>query len=257
MGNNLYTKWVDGTTTFSVASMDTPLGELDKAIGYRHNPIFHTDGVVEYDILTGKLSWSSTIRIYFTTAAGDIVSNTIAAGSVTLTDNQFAYADLNETDTTVISVTAASITLAASSNTIAVARVVLGYRNTASDQYFPVMLPLFDGTLHGAIQTTDATVTTLASLTLSEGKAYQVEARVTAREGDITWVNTYIRRALVYRQTAGSASQQGSTIDVYTEEGNAAWNVTIDTNSNDVRLRITGEAATTIEWRGVMRLVQV
>lgn len=259
MGNNYYTKWIDGTTSFKVADMDPPLGELDKAIGYRHNPIVHTDGLVEYDILTGKLSWNSTIRIYFNRADGDICSNTIAAGSITLSDNQFAYADLNEIDGTVITVTNASITLDAPSNTITVARVVLGYRNTATNQYFPVMLPLFNGTQTASIQTIDATVTTLASLTLTEGKSYQVEARVVAREGDIVGVATYIRRALVYRATGGSAVLQGAAVDVWTLEVSSAsaWDVTIDVAVNDVRLRITGQASTTIEWKGSLKLIEV
>ena len=240
MGNNFYTKYINGTTRFKLAHMDAPFAELDKMIGYHQNPIIHTDGLVEYDILTGKLSWSSTIRIFFNASDGTSVSNTIAAGNVTLSDGQIAYVDLNETDATVITVTGASVSLASASNFIQVGRMVLGYRNTASNQYFPVHLNLFDGTQTGEVQTTTATATTLMNLTLTEGKAYQIEARVVGREGDITEVGTYIRRAFVYRQTAGGATQQGSTVDVYTEESASAigWDVDIDVEAEDLDLDV-------------------
>lgn len=259
MGNNFYTKYVDGTTKFNVAGLDPPFGELDKAIGYHQNLIIHTDGIVEYDILTGKLSWSSIIRIFFNASDGTSVSNTIASGSVTLSDGQIAYIDINEIDATVITVTAATVSLAAASNFIQVARLVLGYRNTNSNQYFPIHLPLFDGTLRAAIQTTDSTVTTLANLTLSEGKSYHVEARVIAREGDIVNTSAYIRRALVSRATGGSAVLQGTDVDVWTLESSsaAAWDIELDVNSNDVRLRVTGDASTTIEWKCIIRLIEV
>lgn len=263
MGNNFYTKWIEGTTKFNLATMDPLFAEFDKVIGYHHNVIIHTDGMVEFDILTGKLSWTSTIRIYFNAANGNSVSNTIAAGSITLADNEFAYVTLNDTDTTVLTVSNTAITLAGASNFIAAGLLVLGYRNTASDQYFSVHLKLFNGTQTGAVQTTDATVTTLMSLTLTETKAYLVELKVVAKEwstaSEFHDVASYMRRALVYRATAGSAVQQGSTVDVWTLEGSSAiaWDVDIDVSGNDVRARVTGDAGDTIEWKGEMRIIEV
>jgi hypothetical protein len=258
MGNNFYTKWVDGTTVYSVASMDPPLASLDQVIGYHHNPIIHTDGLIEYDQLTGKLSWTDTIRLYFNAADGTAVSNTISASSVTLSDNQFAYCTLNDTDTTVITVSGASVTLASASNFIAAGIVVLGYRNTASDNYFPVALPLFDGTITSEVQTTDATATTLASKTLTEGKAYFVEGKVVGREGDITETGLYVLRALVSRQTAGGAALESEVEERVIESSSAVgWDVSIDVDTNDVRLRVTGVASTTVNWKGKLSIIEV
>ena len=257
MGNNFYIKYIDGTTKFNVAGLDPPLAALDLMIGYLHNKIIHTDGLVEYNPQSGVLSWSSTIRIYFNNSDGDSVSNTIAAGSVTLTDSQFAYCELNETDATVITVSAASVTLASASNFITDVRLVLGYRNASSDNYFPVALPLYAGEY--VAQTTDATVTTLASKTLTEGKAYHVEARVVAREGDVINVATYIRRALVYRATGGAAVLQGADVDVWTLENSSAsaWDCILDVDTNDVRLRITGDSSENVEWRATFKVIEI
>lgn len=155
MGNNFYTKWVDkptsGYTTFKVASMDPPLAGLDRGITYLKNPIIHCDGTIAYVSSTGTLSWSNTLRILFNRADGKAIQNTVAAGNVVLADNQFAYVDLNETDGSVLTVSAADITTNTASNFLAFNRLMLGYRNTASDMYFPAYLqlnsPIFTGLL--------------------------------------------------------------------------------------------------------------
>jgi hypothetical protein len=257
MANNFYTKWVDGTTVFSLASMDIPLADIDKIIGYHHNPIVHADGDVLYDVETGILSWSGTIWIYFNNSTGKKVSNKILTSNVTLTDNQFAYCDLNETDDSSITMSAASITLNAASNTIANNRLVLGYRNTTSDDYFPVHLHLHYGQFQ--VQTTNATETTLASKYITADKAYQIEARVIAREGTVTEVATYIRRALIYRETGFGATIQGSVVDVWTLESSSAtgWDCTLDVDSDYVRIRVTGVSGKTIEWKGEIKFIEI
>jgi len=107
--------------------------------------------------------------------------------------------------------------------------------------------------LEGVAQTTDATPATLLNFTLAEGKAYLVEARIVGKQGD-TNRGAYIRRALVYRPTGGSATLQGSVQDALTVESEASWDCTIDVNGNDARIRVTG-AAVTIDWMGKMNVV--
>lgn len=136
MGTNFHTAWIDDTTRFQASDMNTPLSYLDRAITYLKGFIVHTDGTISYNKATGVLTWSGTIRILFNTAAGNIVQNTIAAGNVTLADNQMAYVTLNETNDTALTVSVATITTAAASPTIAYNIFVLAYRNTSSDNIF-------------------------------------------------------------------------------------------------------------------------
>ena len=138
MGANFHTAYADGTTIFAAASMEAPLSDLDRAISYTKNVIVHCDGVINYSSASGQLTWSGTLRILFIRADGQLIQNTVAAGGVTLSDNQMAYVDLSETNDTAVTVYAASLTTAAASTTKAYNRLVLGYRNTASDAFYPV-----------------------------------------------------------------------------------------------------------------------
>jgi hypothetical protein len=68
------------------------------------------------------------------------ILNTIGAGNITLADNEFAYLDLNETNETVLTMAKAAVTPGSASNFKTVNRIVLGYRNTASDILYSVYL---------------------------------------------------------------------------------------------------------------------
>ena len=138
MGANFHTAYADGTTIFAASSMEAPLSDLDRAISYTKNVIVHCDGVINYSSASGQLTWSGTLRILFVRADGQLIQNTVAAGGVTLSDNQMAYADMSETNDAAVTVYAASLTTAAASTTKAYNRLVLGYRNTASDAFYPV-----------------------------------------------------------------------------------------------------------------------
>jgi len=142
MGDNFYTPYQNTApkTNFTVAALNAPFAELDKALTYQKNVIIHTDGDITWS--AGTLTWAGTIRILFNTAAGLAVQNTIAAGSIALPDNEFCYVDLSETNDTALTMQKAAVTTAAASNFIAVARVVMGYRNTTNDEFYPVWLPV-------------------------------------------------------------------------------------------------------------------
>jgi hypothetical protein len=140
MGNNFYTKWIDGTTKFRLADMDPPLGELDKAVSYLKNVIVHYDGAVTWTPGTSTLAWDNTIRILYVRSDGQAIQNTIASGSLVVNDNEFAYVDLNETNNTALTMAKAAVTTGTASNFKAYNRLVLGYRNTLSDNFYPVHL---------------------------------------------------------------------------------------------------------------------
>ena len=163
MGANFHTAYADGTTIFAASSMEAPLSDLDRAVSYAKNVIVHSDGVINYSSASGALTWSGALRILFVRADGQLIQNTVAAGGVTLSDNQMAYVDLSETNDAAVTVYAASLTTAAASTTKAYNRLVLGYRNTASDAFYPVnvRLPVNSSAVgfFGSAPVTKATVT--------------------------------------------------------------------------------------------------
>ncbi len=99
------------------------------------------------------------------------------------------------------------------------------------------------------VQTTTATVTTIDSFTLSDNTTYNVEAWIT---GDVSsGANSagYIVMATVKRTGGGAATLVGTANQIHVREDDAAWDATIDVTGNDCRVRVTGVAATTINWK--------
>lgn len=140
MGDNYHTPWVDSATEYKAAHMNTPLAALDQVITYLKNLIVHCDGSIEYEPATGILYWSDALRFIFNSSDGDACANFVETGTVQLADNEFAYVDLSETNGAELTVEKAAVSAGSASNFIAFNRVVLGYRNAVSNDFFPVAL---------------------------------------------------------------------------------------------------------------------
>ena len=83
------------------------------------------------------------------------------------------------------------------------------------------------------------------------------EAIVVARRTDSAGRWSGRRRVTVYR-AGGGATIEGAVETIGTDVANGiAPTVTFDVSSNDVRLRVTGEAAKTIKWTALVSNVQV
>ena len=198
MGANFHTAYADGTTIFAASSMEAPLSDLDRAISYTKNVIVHSDGVINYSSACGQLTWSGMLRILFVRADGQLIQNTVAAGGVTLSDNQMAYVDLSETNDMAVTVYAAALTTAAASTTKAYNRLVLAYRNAANDELYLVALQLSMSQI-GHAATADAVswsgvtgkpsaITSVGGLVLTgnAGKVVKVNSEATGLElGDV------------------------------------------------------------------------
>ncbi|MHC1697791.1 MAG: hypothetical protein AB9919_06985 [Geobacteraceae bacterium] len=159
MGSNFHTPYTE-TVRSRIAEMNPPLAALDKQLTYQQNRIIHCDGDLSYDKATGVLSWSATLRILFNSAAGLAIQNTVATGSITLADNEFCYVTLSETNDAALTAAKAAVTTAAASNFLALGRLVLAYRNTASDDCYAVGIthPIRKIEAHIADAKTDYTI---------------------------------------------------------------------------------------------------
>jgi hypothetical protein len=108
-----------------------------------------------------------------------------------------------------------------------------------------------------AIQTTDATVTVLMYFRTSPGKVYLVDANIVAIKSDFTAAAGYKRAATFRTDAAGAITQAGATTAIATHEDNAAYECEIvagttvlaDGTIPTIIIRVTGAAATTINWR--------
>ena len=104
------------------------------------NVIVHCDGAINYDPTTGSLSWAESLRVIFTRSDGVLIENTVVAGSIGVADGQMAYLDLSETNGAVLTVAVSALNTGANSTSISFNRLVLGYRNAASDAFYPVAI---------------------------------------------------------------------------------------------------------------------
>lgn len=97
------------------------------------------------------------------------------------------------------------------------------------------------------VQTTNATITSLAIITLTDTFTYVFKVTVTARDAAGVEHAGYYRLATFFRD-GGSATQVSTTTAAFTHESNAAMDCIIDASGNNVRVRVTGLASTNINW---------
>lgn len=109
----------------------------------------------------------------------------------------------------------------------------------------------------GTANTTDGvTVTTVCTFTVPLNSNIMLSASLVGKEtttGDIATAKVDHRA----KRAGGGASMVGSAVDqvTFAAGSDAALNasvITIDVSGNDVRLRVTGVAATTIDWFGTL-----
>ena len=97
--------------------------------------------------------------------------------------------------------------------------------------------------------TSDATPTNIVSFTPTASTGYQVIAYITALKTDQSALGIYTRRAAFRVSSGGAVTQVSTTQTIGTDiEDTAGWDATIDTSGGAIRVRVTGAAATAVEW---------
>lgn len=115
----------------------------------------------------------------------------------------------------------------------------------------------YRGNKEQIVQTTSATLTTLAKVALADECAVIVRATVVAKLADSSQRAAYVLTACWYRDAAGAATQQGATTKVAIESV-AGWDADFYAVSTDeLHLRVTGAAGSTIDWTGTLEVEMV
>lgn len=97
------------------------------------------------------------------------------------------------------------------------------------------------------VETTDATVTNLYTFTIPDEAVTCLDVLITAVQSTGATGASY-KRTITFRRDGGTVSLIGSARDNQTDEDSAAWDVTVDNSTSTGRVRVTGAAATTIQW---------
>lgn len=103
-----------------------------------------------------------------------------------------------------------------------------------------------DGVKAPGVQTTDATVTTLATITPPDNTTTMVFARVTAHRTDHGASAGYWLFG-TFRKAAGVMALVGA-ISEFKQEDVAAWDATLVASAGNILVQGTGAALTTINW---------
>jgi hypothetical protein len=141
MGSNFHTPWVDTVTEYKQADMNAPLSTLDRAIGVNKNLMIYCEGEITYDkAASGELAWDDVINIAYIHETGDTITNKVNAGSVIITDDEFAYVTLSDIDGATLTVSKALIAGDASCNFATHNIVVLAVKSATSDEAYYVNL---------------------------------------------------------------------------------------------------------------------
>ncbi|MCH8330642.1 MAG: hypothetical protein IH946_04565 [Bacteroidetes bacterium] len=107
------------------------------------------------------------------------------------------------------------------------------------------------------IQTTDATQTTIDSITLLDENTYYVEAWVVGVQSDGTDRASYKLAVTVFRTGAGGATILGDVKSLHAQESNDSLAATFTVSGNDLRVSVIGIAAETWEWGITLSYINV
>ncbi len=107
----------------------------------------------------------------------------------------------------------------------------------------------YEVVLFDTVITTDATVTTAATVVLTPGTDEITYIEFTCVGRDVGNTDGAAYKIIgAFAKFSNVTTQIGATDAAFTAEDQAAWLCTLDVNSPDIRVRVTGEAGKTIDW---------
>lgn len=142
--------------------MNAPLETLDKAITLTRSAVVHCDGNINWDGVTGVLSWDAPLRIIAADDGdGKMFTNVVSSGSLTLSTGKIAYVALSTVDGAAAIATSTSFSTA-STMLIPSSLVILGVVNSSKLQFYPQhLLPSLTAMIGGETSASCSAVTTI------------------------------------------------------------------------------------------------
>lgn len=99
------------------------------------------------------------------------------------------------------------------------------------------------------VSTTDATLTTIATIAIPDNTVVLVKADIVGRRTNAAGRAGYIRNALVFREAAGAATLEGAVDTPFTRESSGGYNGTLAVSGNNLLVQVQGIAGHNIDWR--------
>ncbi|MGL4401094.1 MAG: hypothetical protein ACRCXD_14585 [Luteolibacter sp.] len=114
--------------------------------------------------------------------------------------------------------------------------------------------------LTGEVSTTDATVTTVASIPTDTDRTYMVEVWLSGRRtggiaGAANDTANFIRR-FVLKNNAGTLAAPLNLTTEYTQRDQAAWNIALTVSGTNLLVRANGALNNNVDWRAEVRTLR-
>jgi len=103
-------------------------------------------------------------------------------------------------------------------------------------------------------QSTSATYVTCFNHTLPDNSGYVIDANCTGIRSDVAEWGAVEKQALISRAT-GSASITGSVVTHFDQTGGAGWDMSVNVDSNDVRIQVKSPSET-VNWTCFIKMVK-
>lgn len=99
-----------------------------------------------------------------------------------------------------------------------------------------------------SVTTTDATATTIMTIPIPNNSVCGLDLHVIGIKNDSSEGANYVIKG-TYRNNAGTVSIVGTLSSSHLEEDDTNWDVALSVSSTNVLVKVTGVAATTINWK--------
>jgi hypothetical protein len=199
------------------------------------NQIFTTTGAQTFNSDNGH--YFNANLIYF----NNIPSTATASATILfretsgrILDSNILLSSISDISSTYLPITGGTVTEALVVN----GNLTTGGNLTSDD---------FEQVSHVTLQTTNATVTTIKTIPISNEYVYQIESNICSGINDTSKGFTS-KLVGSFKNNGGTVTQIGTTNEIVNSDFTGTAEVTMTISGTDVLIRVTGEAATTIDW---------
>lgn len=107
------------------------------------------------------------------------------------------------------------------------------------------------------VTTTDATLTTIATIPIPDDTVVEIKATVVGRRTDAADRGLFIRQASVFREAAGAATLEGNVTTTRTRKSDPQYDVELNVSGNNLLVQVRGDTGHTLNWKSHHMILEV
>lgn len=135
-----------------------------------------------------------------------------------------------------------------------------GALSSADDDAQAALETLDDAVQNGGLNTvttTDATLTTIATIPIPDDTVVEIKATVVGRRTDAADRGLFIRQASVFREAAGAATLVGNVTTTRTRKSDPQYDAELNVSGNNLLVQVRGDTGHTVNWKSHHTILEV